>query len=259
MSQKPDNSVHGGHRARMRERMEKAGVETLADHELLEVLLYYVQPRRDTNETAHALIEECGSLTAVLEAKPERLCRVKGVKDAAGTYLRLVGEISRRYAAAKFRPAKEPYREVYDSPDKVAAIMYPRFLGKTTEQLYALLFDSGMHMVDLCCVAEGTLNGVAVTPRAVTERAYRFNASSVILAHNHPGGVALPSPEDIRLTTDMETALELLGVPLVEHFIFTDTGFCPIIANRYTDRHPAAYSAAAQYRNVLWSARSGKE
>ena len=243
--------LHGGHRERMRERVANAGAMTLADHELLEMLLYYVQPRRDTNETAHQLIEECGSLPAVLEAGADRLCRVPYIKENAATYLQLLGELSRRYAVAKFRPDGASPDVIYDRMEKLATVLYPRVLGQSKELLIAVLFDARMRMVDLFVVAEGSLNSVSMTARAVTQRAYQRNASFCVLAHNHPGGIATPSQEDVRLTRDMETALELVGVPLIEHLVFTERAYFPIIANCAQTQEPSALSKAAQYRKLL--------
>lgn len=256
MPQKPNAALHDGHRERMRERFERAGAASLADHELLEMLLYYIQPRRDTNETAHALIEECGSLASVLESPAERLCRVPYIKDQSALYLRLLGELSRRYAIEKFRPEANPMQVVYDRADKIAALLFPRFLGQRTERMIALLFDSGMHLLDCFTVGEGSVNSVHVTVRAVAQRAYQRNASSVILAHNHPGGVAIPSPEDIRLTRDIDAALSLIDVPLVEHFVFTERAYFPIVSNYLSTGDQPASTQAAQFRRLLSNPKS---
>jgi DNA repair protein RadC len=250
--------MHNGHRDRMRERVLSVGAASLADHELLEMLLYYAQPRRDTNETAHLLIEECGSLSAVLESERERLCRVPYVKENAALYLQLLGELSRRYAVAKFSPDATSIGVVYDSLEKLATVLYPRFLGQSKELLLAVLFDARMRMVDLFVVAEGTLNGVAMTARTVTQRAYARNAAFCVLAHNHPGGIATPSQEDVKLTRDMETALELVGVPLIEHLVFTEQAYFPIVANCIEGQEPAPLSKAAQYRRLLYQSKKGK-
>ena len=245
------NQLHNGHRDRMRERVANAGANSLADHELLEMLLYYTQPRRDTNETAHQLIEECGSLAGVLEAEQERLCRVPYVKENAALLLQLVGELSRRYAVSKFSPEGASPATVYDSLDKLATVLYPRFLGQNKELVIAALFDARMRMVDLFTVSEGSLNSVALTARAVTQRAYQRNAASVVLAHNHPGGIATPSREDVQLTRDMEAALELVGVPLLEHLVFTEQAYFPIIANCFEPGTVVRTSKAAQFRKML--------
>ena len=250
--------LHVGHRDRMRERVASAGAASLADHELLEMLLYYAQPRRDTNETAHLLIEECGSLPAVLEAERDRLCRVPYIKENAAMYLQLLGELSRRYAVAKFRVDGAAPDEAYDSMEKLATVLYPRFLGQSKELLIAVLFDARMRLLDIFTVAEGSLNSVSLTARAVTQRAYARNAAFCVLAHNHPGGIATPSQEDVRLTRDMETALDLVGVPLIEHLVFTERAYFPVIANCVQGQEPAPLSKAAQYRKLMFQTKKEK-
>jgi DNA repair protein RadC len=204
------------------------------------------------------LIEECGSLAAVLEAGQDRLCRVPYIKENAALYLQLLGELSRRYAVAKFQPDGVSPDVVYDSMEKLATVLYPRFLGQSKELLIAILFDARMRMVDLFTVAEGSLNSVSLTARAVTQRAYQRNAAFCVLAHNHPGGIATPSQEDVRLTRDMETALDLVGVPLIEHLVFTERAYFPIVANCLQEQEPASLSKAAQYRKILYQSKKEK-
>ena len=240
------NNLHNGHRARMRERVQNGGLQTLADHELLEMLLYYTQPRRDTNETAHALIEECGSLCSVLESPTEKLCRVQSVGDSSALYLKLLGELSRRYAIARLNAEKKPMQMQYDSKEKLAAYLFPRFFGRRTEQLLALLFDNSMHMLDCFCAGEGSINSVQVSVRAIAQRAYARNASCVILAHNHPDGIATPSAEDIRLTRDFSNALSLLDIALAEHFVFAEKTYFPIMEHYFNSIDQNVQATAAQ-------------
>ena len=241
-----ENKLHNGHRARMRERVQNGGLQALADHELLEMLLYYTQPRRDTNETAHELIEECGSLSLVLEAPVEKLCRVHSVGEGSALYLKLLGELSRRYAMSKLKSEKNPMQVQYDSKEKLASYLYPRFFGRRTEQLLALLFDNSMHMLDCFCAGEGSVNSVQVSVRAIAQRAYARNASCVILAHNHPDGIASPSAEDIRLTRDLYNALSLLDITLAEHLVFAEKSYFPIMENYFNTEEQNAQAVAAQ-------------
>ena len=252
MAEKSASTLHSGHRERLRERFLQNGAEGFADHELLELLLFYVIPRRDTNELSHRLIEECGSLQRVLEAPTEQLCHICGIKEQTALYLQALGELSRRYAISKFQASNDPLNTVYDTAEKLAAVVYPRFLGQTTERMLALLFDSGMHLADIFTVAKGSLNGVSINIRSIAERAYARGAASVVLAHNHPGGIAAPSVEDVKLTQDAATALRLLGIPLVEHFIFTDHAYFPILANCTPHaEEDFEYPQAAQFRRLL--------
>ncbi len=259
MAQHEKKSLHEGHRARMRARVRAAGEQSLADHELLELLLYYALPRRDTNGVAHELIEECGSLHAVLEAPEERLCRVPAVGNGAAQYLRLLGELSRRYTLSKTTQKSDPMQKIYDTPEKIATLMYPYFLGQSKECMYALLFDPAMRLCDVFRVAEGSVNSVGITLRAVTQRAYQRNAASVVLAHNHPGGIASPSEQDIALTRDLYGAFSLMGIPLVEHFVFTEQAYFPILAgcDGIRERQTEDGLQAAQLRRLIGELERG--
>lgn len=144
MEKKP--RLHDGHRERMRARF-CADPNGFADHEILEMLLYYIQPRRDTNELAHELIENFGSLGAVLEAGRDRLSGMSGVGESTAVYLSLLGETAKRYTIGKLQP-EEGKSDVFDTPEKIVSFLWPRFLGLHTEQAYLLLFDNGMHLLD---------------------------------------------------------------------------------------------------------------
>ena len=219
--------LHGGHRARMRERVLRSGPESLADHELLAMLLFYSIPRSDTNDTAHRLIERFGSISAALEARIEHLGDVEGVGESSALFLRLVGELARRYAAQKLEVG-EP-EGVFDTPEKIASFLYPRFLGVTVERVYLLLFDNGMRLLDCMHVCDGSVSGVLISTRRMVERVVAKNAAAVILAHNHPGGMAVPSGEDLRLTRQIDHSFRLLEIPLLEHYVFSDHSFAPIM------------------------------
>ena len=205
MAKEDENHLHGGHRARMRERFLTAGGNALADHELLEMLLFYVIPRRDTNDLSHRLIEEFGSLSGVLEADPDLLAKVCGISESSSTYLKLLGELGRRYTASKLQQNDE--KTVFDTPGKIAAFMAPRYMGINVERVYLLLFDNGMHMIDCFHVCDGSVSGVSMSVRRIAEQAYKKGASAAILTHNHPGGLSTPSADDIRVTQRLENAL----------------------------------------------------
>ena len=219
---------HDGHRARMRERFLAAKGQGMADHEILEMLLYHALPRRDTNELAHTLIEEFGSLSGVLEADAEQLYRVDGVGEGVSAYLCLVGETVRCYTADKLTGGVE--KDVYDTPDKIAAFMLPRYIGVNVERVYLLLFDNGMHMIDCYHVGDGSVSGIALSTRRMVERAYRKGAAGAILTHNHPGGLAIPSGDDIHLTRQLDEAFALMEIPLLEHYVFSDRSYVPIMS-----------------------------
>ena len=225
--EKEKTHLHAGHRDRMRERFLQSGGVGFADHELLEMLLFYAIPRRDTNGLAHMLIEEFGSLSGVLEADTDLLCRVEGISMRTAVFLKTVGETACRYTADKFDPQER--KTVYDTTEKVVTFLASRYLGVPVERVYLLLFDSAMHMIDCYHVCDGSIVGAGASVRRMAEHAYKKGAATVILAHNHPGGVAFPSQDDMRITRRLYQALEILEIPLLEHYIFAEKTYAPIL------------------------------
>ncbi|MBQ3063457.1 MAG: DNA repair protein RadC [Clostridia bacterium] len=235
---------HTGHRARMRARFKASAPATFASHELLEMLLYHTNARGDTNETAHALIEAFGSIEGILDADRSHLETVFGIGENAAIFLSLIGELAKRYTAEKLsagsvRPA------ALDTPKKLAAFLLPRFIGATKELAYALLLDNSLRPLDCFPVGDGSVSSVSISVRTVAERAYTKHAAAVVVAHNHPSGLAIPSNDDFALTHRLKEALDLLEIPLLEHFIFSDRSYTPLLG-RLTERtHGAADLAAS--------------
>lgn len=243
-----NQSPHAGHRARMRQRLKKTTAAPFADHELLEMLLYHTNARGDTNETAHALIEAFGSIEGILDADPARLEAVWGIGESSSVLLTLVGELAHRYTAQKFS-AQQNAAGVLDTAEKVASFLAPRFIGATKELVFALLLDNAMRPLDLFPVGDGTVTNVAVSVRSIAERAYTKHAAAVILAHNHPGGLATPSGDDIKATHHIKEALSLLEIPLVEHFIFSNSAFTTVL-NQIGQDAPAAFVASPLFDRI---------
>lgn len=241
MAEKKPN-LHAGHRDRMRERFLHTGGVGMADHEVLEMLLFYALPRCDTNDLAHALIEEFGSLCAVLEADITALCGVHGISEKTAIYLRLVGKTAHGYLVDKMSPADDS--SLLSTPHKIAEFLWPKFLGSNAERVYLLLFDNSLHLLDCFLVCEGAVSGVAVSTRRITERAYRKNAAAAVLAHNHPHGLSVPSGDDIQLTRRIDEALQLLEIPLLEHYVFGERDYAPIMS-RHRVGFPEDYAASS--------------
>lgn len=243
-------NLHKGHRARMRERFKSSTPAAFAPHELLEMLLYHSNTRGDTNEIAHALIEAFGSIEGVLDADRSRLETVFGVGEGCALFLSLVGEIAKRYTAEKLsagttRPA------ALDTPERLAAFLLPRFIGATKELAYALLLDNSLRPLDCFPIGDGTVSGVSVSVRTVAERAYTKHAAAVVIAHNHPSGLALPSSDDLTLTHRLKEALDLLEIPLLEHFIFTDKSYVPLLHRLSTQSARATGLAASPILDLI--------
>ena len=212
--------IHDGHREKMRRRFLETGLEGFADHEALELLLYYAIPRRDTNPIAHALMERYDSLSAVLNAPAEDLQKVDGIGESAAVLLSLVPRLCQRA-----RLADAAQETVLNSSERAGAYLLERFAGETREAVYLLCLDRKGKLLACKRMADGDAASANLNIRRVVETALLTSASAVILAHNHPSGVALPSPEDESATRQVRQALETINVLLADHIIVADDDF----------------------------------
>lgn len=211
--------IHDGHREKMRARFRQTGLNGFADHEALELLLYYAIPRRDTNQLAHLLLKRYGSLDAVLTAPEEDLLKAEGLGESAAVLLRLVPLLAERCRE------RTEQSVAFETTEAAGEFILPRFRNKSFEQVYELCLDQKGKLLGCKLVAEGDMNGANLSVRRVVENALLFNASAVILAHNHPSGVALPSETDFATTERMRAALNSVGVELTDHIIVADGDF----------------------------------
>lgn len=204
--------VHDKHRERVRRRFDEAG-DKFEDYQLLELLLFYSIPRIDTNPIAHELINRFGSLRAVLDASPEQLTCVKGVGASSATLIKLV----RSAAAAYLRGDEEPCAPA--SSESIGRMLVPRFLGLREERMYLICLNGAGKVTGDCEISRGGASGLNFDFRAVVESAISRGASSVILAHNHPSGIALPSEADVITTRNLKNLLRMLNITLADHII----------------------------------------
>lgn len=223
-------NIHDGHREKMRQRFLKGGLESFADHEALELLLYYAIPRRDTNPTAHALMERYGSLSAVLSAPVEDLKKVEGVGESAAVLLKLVPQVCR-----KARMADAAQENVLNSSEKAGAYLLERFAGEKNEVVYQLCLDRKGKLIACKRVGEGGVANAELNIRRVMENAILTSASAVILSHNHPSGIALPSQDDYAATRRVQEALRTIGVALTDHIIVADGDFVSMADSGYLE------------------------
>lgn len=209
-------SIHDGHREKMRRRFLETGLVGFADHEALELLLFYAIPRRDTNALAHQLLERYGSLETVLAAPVEDLQKVKGIGESAALLLRLVPMLTERCRTKENAPV------ILNSTEKAGDYLLRRFDGKKYELVYELCLDRKGKLLAAKLLTEGDVNGAELNIRKLVSNSLLTNASAVILSHNHPSGVALPSGDDFATTERVRVALESVGVQLVDHIIVAD-------------------------------------
>lgn len=220
-------SLHAEHRKRMRERALRDGLDTLQDHEVLEVLLYYCIPRADTNGIAHRLLGAFGSLHRVLEAEPHELQKVEGLGKNSAEMLALFLQVYRRYEMDK---RDWEFRSIsLDSVQKLENYFRPQFIGQRREMVIAVCLDARRRPLHCDVISTGTVSAADVNLRRIVELAVQYQAVGVALAHNHPGGLPRPSNEDLQETAYLRRQLDALGVELVDHLILADEGCCSLV------------------------------
>jgi DNA repair protein RadC len=206
--------MHEGHRNRLKKRFLEEGLDGFEDHQILELLLFYAIPRRDTNETAHSLINKYGSLSGVLEADPKDLANTPGLGENSTLLLSLIPSLARIYLKDRWGA-----RPTLNSTSRAGEYVLNLYAGRTYEVFYIICLDAQHKVIYPALVHEGTIDQAPVYPRNIVETALRHKAHSVILAHNHPGGSPAPSPQDIEVTKKIRTALESISITVLDHII----------------------------------------
>ena len=206
---------HLGHREKLRQRfIRENGLDHFEDHQILELLLFYANPRGDTNPIAHALREQFGSLKGVLEARPEMLMTVTGVKETAATLISMVVPLTRVWNRCAMA---EPER--IGNSREAEKYCLSILAGHRSERFYVVSLNAKCQVLGRRMISEGSLSEVSAYPRIVMETALNYNAHSVLLCHNHPGGTCAPSPEDIASTLQLQRLLNGVGILLLDHII----------------------------------------
>lgn len=222
-------SVHEGHRERLKNRFLREGGNSFEPHNLLELLLFYAVPRKDTNPIAHELMKEFGSVAAVLEADVESLVQVKGISEHSAVLIKLISEFVRRYYDNSLGT-----NVVFKDKDSLGQYLVKRYAGITTETVLLLCLTSGGELINEFVICEGSVNSASFGVRTVIEAAVKTKASVVVLAHNHPRGTAVPSDDDIWTTRNISKAVELSGIEFYDHFVIAGNQYTGIlkIANK---------------------------
>lgn len=208
-------NLHKGHRERLRQSYIENGPEGMHEHQLLELLLTYAIPRRDTNPIAHRLLDKnaFGSLYEVLNAGPRELMAVGGIGESAAVLLSLAGAMGRRARNG------EAGKKKLDTPD--AAMRYCKSLpyNDTNESMYVVCLDKSYRILHTQLIGTGTPGEVTIYPRTVVECAVRYGAQNIIICHNHPSGDLHPSVDDCETTRRIISAVTAIGIGLSDHVI----------------------------------------
>ena len=208
---------HAGHRNRLRDAFRQNGIEGMADHQVLELLLTYALPRVDVNPLAHRLMERFGSLTEVLSASPGQLQQVPGVGPSAAVFLSLLGQVDRRLLLQRFSGRSK--RPVLGTPSALGGYMLTLSLSDRYETLRLVCLNKRYELIYEGVVSSGSLTEVLADPRPILETALVHKACFIAVSHNHPSGDVTPSREDEAAALRIESAAEAVGIGVADQFI----------------------------------------
>ena len=221
-------TIHKDHRRRVKDRFLGEGLDCFDELHALELLLFFSIPQRDVNPLAHKLLDHFGNLHQVLKAPPEQLMAVEGVGEHTAILLGLVKGLSQKYLI----DYDEKHIQLL-TLESCGKYLMDRFVGRRDEVVMLLCLDA--KRMPLCCriVSEGSVNSAEISIRKVVEAALAVNATSVVLAHNHPSGIAVPSGEDVVTTRRMAMALDAVGITLDDHVVVADRDYVSLVQSGY--------------------------
>ena len=202
-----------GHRKRLRDRLLTAGPDALADHEMLEIVLFTL-PRCDTKPLARALIAQFGSFAGVIAAPVQDLLAAEGLGKAGVATLKAV-----QGAALRLMRAEVIDQPVLNNWDRLLAYLNGELAREKVEQFHVLFLDNRNRLIADEAQARGTVNHTPVYPREVVKRGLELHATALILVHNHPSGDPTPSPDDVAMTREIKVAATALGIVLHDHIV----------------------------------------
>lgn len=202
---------------RPREKLLHKGPEHLGDAELLAIFLRTGIPGKSALDMAHDILLQTGGLRSLLNLPSSELCKIKGIGTAKYVQFQAALELGRRYLMEKISKG-----DAITSPQTSRDYLMMQLRDKEYEAFFALFLDSKHCVIAAAELFRGTIDKATVPIREVVKEALRFNAAAMIVAHNHPSGVAEPSVADQQLTESLSLALGMVGVKLLDHFVVGD-------------------------------------
>ena len=209
-----------GHRQRIKERFLRSGLKDWKDYEILELALTFAVARKDTKQIAKQVIEKFGNLKNVLNSDIERLKEIKGIKDHAAFFISFLKSFAVKYSELELAE-----KEKISSPSDTVVFLKTLIGSSKDEIFYAIFMNASNKILFYDEINRGVVNKSAVYPRKIVELALKHNATSVIVAHNHPGGGCNPSQNDIIATEAVLKALKTVDISLLDHMIVTDKNY----------------------------------
>lgn len=211
-----EKNLHKGHRQRMLKKYLEHGIDCFEEHEILEIFLFTAYSRRNTNDISHKLIDKFGSLEGVLQAGFDELREVDDVGVTAAALISFMKDFAKRYGKEEFCGLK------LDTSEAVREFCFKLLHANATEVAHVLFLDQTLSLIGESQISRGGSDYVDFDLRLIVTRAIRTQCSNVILAHNHPGGILLPSSSDVAATRRVAQSLGSLGINLIDHIIVNE-------------------------------------
>lgn len=208
-----EKNIHAGHRQRMLKKYRDHSIDCLEEHEILEILLFLVFSRCNTNNISHMLIEKFGSINGVLSANRSELLGIDHIGESAATFLCFIGDFFR------WLPAHRVKNIQLNTPQKIIEYCEPVFANTTKEMTYVLMLDARQNLVSQMLLVLGCSDSVTVRKMDIIRNAFIANSTNVVIVHNHITGSPAPSVADINATRELYNALRATGITLVDHII----------------------------------------
>lgn len=208
-----------GHRERLREKLLVRGENSLADYELLELILMMALPRIDVKPLAKTLLTRFKNFAGVLNASPEELMTVKGIKETTAATIKIIPAACMRLTKVEILDTP-----VFNSWSKIQDYCFLKLAHKKNERFHILFLNIKLHLIADEEHQHGTVNHTPVYPREILSRALALNASSLILVHNHPAGDSKPSEGDIKITDELRKILKMSDISIYDHLIIGRQG-----------------------------------
>ncbi len=208
-----------GHRERLREKLLVHGEDFLADYELLELILMTALPRIDVKPLAKTLLARFKNFAGVLNASPEELMSVKGIKETTAAMIKIIPAACVRLTKVEILDTP-----VFNSWSKIQDYCFLKLAHKKNERFHILFLNIKLHLIADEEHQHGTVNHTPVYPREILSRALALNASSLILVHNHPSGDSKPSEGDINITEELRKILKMSDISIYDHLIIGRQG-----------------------------------
>ena len=211
-----DKNLHAGHRDRVKNRFIANGFEGFDDHQVLEMLLFYCySPRLDTNELAHKMINQYGSLHNLLDANPLEISQKCKVTKHVAVLVSMVPHLSKHYNLSKWKKGAARLMTSAQAGEYCTSL----FMGEVNECMYLICLNQQRYIISAEKISEGSISQTVVYPRHIIQVALRHRAVAVIIAHNHPGGSLAPSKSDLDLTQQIIKTLSSIDINVEDHII----------------------------------------